>query len=412
MYLLKYHVNEINNLFIQLTNTPGRLYKNNLVDEFRRDLVSLNSDLDFCFEVLAGKHKLGYTLYKSNKQLSQDYSIITIKEFYNKYLKLNHTDNESIALAMTSIPVELYEFFYKLTNREFKLGYSNKHNMVTDLSPMLAKRYPDTFKPYVNYYIQEKLDGNRCIAFYDDYKDCWKFQSRSGKPMNLNFDMSWADTTYIFDGEAMTLSHAGTRDFNKTNGTINSKYNSKDNLHYFIYDIIDTNLTYEQRLSILNSFTDTKDCSILPVLDKVSLYPNFEYNIQLDKWLDRITDKGGEGLILRLADGNYEHKRSNNLIKYKKVQTMDLRIIDWNEGSGKYTGMIGSFVCQTDDREIVVNVAGMTDEIRQSNPELWLDTIIEVAYFDISRDSKTGQKSLRFPRLKKVRDDKDTTSVY
>ena len=152
---------------------------------------------------------------------------------------------------------------------------------------------------------------------------------------------------------------------------------------------------------------------ILPVLDKVTVYPNHDYNWKLDEWLDKITSKGGEGIMLRHPDGYYTPgKRSDSLLKYKKTQTMDLRIVGWNEGSGKYEGAIGSFICQTDDKDIIVNVAGMSDDIRFSDPDSWIGKIIEVAYFDISVNSTTGQKSLRFPRLKKIRDDKDTTSVY
>ena len=117
--------------------------------------------------------------------------------------------------------------------------------------------------------------------------------------------------------------------------------------------------------------------------------------------------------MLRDPDAYYQcGKRSDGLNKYKKTQTMDLRIVDWNEGNGKYAGAIGSFNCQTDDGDIIVNVAGMPDDMRFSDPNIWIGTIIEVAYFDISVNSVTGQKSLRFPRLKKIRDDKNTTSIY
>lgn len=117
--------------------------------------------------------------------------------------------------------------------------------------------------------------------------------------------------------------------------------------------------------------------------------------------------------MLRDPDAVYQiGKRSDALLKYKKVQTMDLRIVDWNPGNGKYAFAIGSFVCETDDGSISVNVAGMSDNVRWSNPEEWMGKIIEVAYFDISKSKTKDTMSLRFPRMKKVRDDKTTTSVY
>ena len=250
----------------------------------------------------------------------------------------------------------------------------------------------------------------------------WFFFSRSGKPLKVDFDMSWADKNYCYDGEIMTLGHAGTRDFNRTSGAINSKYGDKSALHYYIYDILVDDLRYEARYELLkemalwgkeeSEWNVSPNVSILPVLDKIWVHANIEYNSTLDSMLDYIVGKGGEGLILRDPDAIYEHRRCNGLLKYKQVQTMDLRIVGWNEGKGKYEGAIGSFICQTDDGTFVVNVAGMSDDIRWSNPNDWMNKIIEVAYFDKSITASKTVKSLRFPRFKGVREDKNETSIY
>lgn len=420
----------LHRLFNQLIREPSRTGKEIIVNEFRKKYHKMEKDLDYCFEVLAGKHKLGYTfvIYPDQAPISQKYEDYTIHSFYEKVLKQYGSSQDEVKLASISTPYSCRTFMCFLANREFKLGYSNKHNMVTDLSPMLAKKYPESHHEGM-YYIQEKLDGNRCIAYYDYDEEKWKFQSRSGKELKVNFDMSWADEycesnvprleTPIFDGEIMTLGKAGTRDFNRTSGAINGKYTDKSDLHYFIYDIIAPALKYEQRKEILDECDnvlkklDNQNCSILPVLDKITIYTNPDYNWKLDKYLDFIVDKGGEGLILRDPDGYYEiGKRSANLLKYKKLQTMDLRIIDFNWGNGKYDGAIGSFVCETDDHEIQVSVSGMPDSMHFSDPADWMGKIIEVAYFSISESKAHGHKSLRFPRLKRIRDDKDTTSIY
>ena len=415
---------KINELFRILEVVSGKLTKEALVNNFRAFYPELNEDLDYCFEVLAGKHKLGYTFIVSSIDKYDDNPECTIKDKI-EFLKTFSSTDDDIYRASISVPLSCRKFIAKLVNREFRLGYSNKHNMITFYSPMLAKKYQETFKDK-DYYIQEKLDGNRCIAYYDYDEEKWCFQSRSGKPLKVEFDMSWVDDWYVehypssqveypvFDGEIMTLEHAGSRDFNRTSGAINGKYTDKSGLHYFIYDIIATKLTYRQRKEILDTISNSgPDCHILPVLDYVHVYPNHDYNCQLDVWLDKIVDKGGEGLILRDPDATYQlGKRSDALLKYKKTQTMDLRIIDWNEGKGKYEGAIGSFVCETDDHSIVVNVAGMDDDTRWSDPNAWIGKIIEVAYFDVSVSSATGQKSLRFPRMKKLRDDKNDTSTY
>lgn len=415
----------IHKFFNQLRDSDGKLSKAFLVNQFKEQHPKLVNDLDYCFEVLAGKHKLGYTycIFTEDTRIGTEYILYkdyTIKNFVERLKQFSSSFADTLD-AFRITPPNCAEFIQLLVNREFKLGYSNKNNMITHYSPMLAKRYPDTVHEQ-DYYIQEKLDGNRCLATFNLDNQKWEFWSRSGKPLNVNFDMSWANSLVenydeypIFDGEIMTLEHAGTRDFTKTSGTINSKYGDKSQLHYYIYDIVATKMKYEDRKQILDTLASKTgdDCSILPVLDRITVYVNPQYNYKLDEWLDKITSQGGEGIMLRDPYATYQvGKRSDALIKYKKVQTMDLRIIDWNEGEGKYAGAIGSFVCETDDGSISVNVAGMSDDVRFSNPEDWLGRIIEVAYFDISKSKTKDTLSLRFPRMKKVRDDKDTTSIY
>lgn len=418
----------LSRLFNDLMSTNSRTEKEAIVTAFRQKYPKMDKDLDFAFEVLAGYHKLGYT-YIACEHLGRcandygKYENVSIKYMVN-VLKCFPPDQYGIQAATAVTPPPVRRFIEALVNRKYKLGYSNKKAMVTDYSPMLAKRYPETFSEGY-YYVQEKLDGNRCIATFNFDTNEWEYYARSGKRLNVKFDMSWADKTYTYDGEVMTLGHAGTRDFNKTSGLINSIYADKSQLHYYIYDIIHDCLVYEARYKILKEFTEhnefgdhtqswnvSPNVSILPVLDKVWVWANVDYNGPLDKWLDYIVDKGGEGIILRRPDGVYEHKRSNNLLKYKKTQTMDLRIIGWNEGKGKYEGAIGSFICETDDHKIKVNVAGVSDDIRWSDPNEWIGKIIEVAYFDTSKSSVKDSSSLRFPRFKKVRDDKDETSIY
>ena len=421
--------NKIGDLFEQLEEISGKLLKEELVQNWRKDNPELEEDLDFCFEVLAGKHKLGYT-YQSNiddEQLVADLKSYTIKQFVEFLKSLSATDDDKW-YAVVCTPYKCRWFIGCLVNREWRLGYSNKNNMITDLSPMLAKKYPDDFIAGKRYYIQEKLDGNRCIAYFDYDEQKWKFQSRSGKPLKVDFNMDWARLLLdeykeypIFDGEIMTLGKAGSRDFNTTSGAINGKFTDKSALHYYIYDIVAPKLTYKERKEILdkcNKYIEEEmyirpNCTILKVLDTVELYPNPDYNTALDVWLDKIVDKGGEGIILRDPDAVYQcGKRTNALLKYKKVQTMDLRIVGWNEGNGKYIGAIGSFICQTDDSKYQVNVSGMPDDMHYSDPNKWMNKIIEVAYFDVSQSKNNSYKSLRFPRLKRIRDDKDTTSIY
>lgn len=390
---------------------------------FRKRHPELNSDLDFCFEVLAGKHKLGYTVYNAYQDFPYkgETANLTIKEFYERFLKTNDLSEVSINLCCRYLNQEIADFMVQLCNREYRLGYSNKSAMKDAYTPMLAKKYPEDFHIEGEsrfFYVQEKLDGNRCIAYYDWKDKIWKFRSRSGKDKDLPINMDGMDKEFIYDGEVMTFGKAGTRDFNATSGVINSKYLDKSSLHYYVYDIIDVDVSANLRREALEAQNPTGNVTILKTI-KMRLYKDLSKNTELDEYLDRIVSKGGEGVMIRPITALYEQTRSTALLKYKGVQTMDMEVIGIEEGTGKYTGMVGSLHCRCDgpDRSYECWVgSGLSDYERSTwKPEDIIGRIVEVAYFSVSesKDNKgTGRYSLRFPRLKKVRYDKSETSPY
>ena len=144
-------VNEIKNLFNLLVCTDSRTLKESLVKDFKSKHPDLVEDLDFCFEVLAGKHKLGYTYVNMlNQDNNDEFKDYTIKAFVELVLKPRSSSDLDIASASYDTPKECRRFISRLVNREYKLGYSNRQSMITVLSPMLAKKYPETFTPYEN----------------------------------------------------------------------------------------------------------------------------------------------------------------------------------------------------------------------------------------------------------------------
>lgn len=409
----------------------------------------LREDFDYIIECLNGKHKFGYTyshnmasLYPTDSR-NENNTVKDILEFLQEPRLYGDLSQPNIAKYINQT-VHLGWFFEPIVNRTLKLGIGNSILPKDGLAPMLAKKYEGkiAYDDY-GYYITEKLDGNRCIASYEDGE--WVFRSRNGKLMHVNFDMSDLPTEFVYDGEVMSRSQTissmklisnllyGTSDFlvyknefNSTSGLINRHSGIKD-LVYNIFDIMVDNAPYCERREELSRIAYgierqerlVSDVRIVPIIaqtDFLSLS-----NIASD-YLGRVCNMGGEGIMINLGSGQYNHKRTDQLLKLKQVQSIDMMVTSIQEGSGKYEYMVGAINCMidTDDgKHIEVSVgSGLSDEQRADwmlHPEKIIGKIVEIQYFSMSQDGKnkgSNNYSLRFPRLKVVRTDKSTTSQY
>ncbi len=118
-----------------------------------------------------------------------------------------------------------------------------------------------------------------------------------------------------------------------------------------------------------------------------------------------IWKRGGEGIMLNTFEGHYELKRSNSLLKVKYVESMDLKVVDIQEGTNKYEGMMGALVVDYKGYRVGVG-SGFSDEERQrfwDNPEEIIGKTIEVDTFGESKD-QLGNVSLNCAIFRRVRD--------
>lgn len=428
------------NVFDLLQSTNSSLRKREIIECIRSDY---KEDFEYIVEVLTGKHVFGYSYWiPSDTQISdirnENNTVKEVLQFLQEpYLRKDLSINNIARYVHQTAPWAI--FFEPIVNRRLKLGIGKSILPKDGFAPMLAKKYEGKIKTDVaGYILTEKLDGNRCIASYED--GGWVFRSRNGKLMHVDFDMRDLPKEYVYDGEVMSRSQTEAsiklhlhlqaktnglvydNEFNSTSGMINRHYTEKD-LVYNIFDIMVDDIPYVDRRLELNRLTTAcnlgDDIRILPAI--VCAYSNNLLSVSNDI-LQSITDMGGEGLMINLASATYNHKRTDNLLKLKKVQTIDMKVYDFDYGNGKYEGMIGALkaICKTEDGKIIeCDIgSGLSDEQRLE----WAmdfgkikDKIVEVAYFSLSQNSNekgTNLYSLRFPRLKSIRKDKVETSEY
>ena len=434
---LQQRIDYLTYVFNLLQDTNSRTEKEQIVKDVDKNY---KEDFDFIIECLAGKHKFGYTYKRYPFLYNSTISSMTVKsvlQFLLTPAKEKDLSTENIA-AYVSLTTRWANFFEPIVNRTLRLGIGESLIEKSIIAPMLAKKF-EGYAEYdkQGYFITEKLDGNRCIAYFENGQ--WNFTSRNGKKMHVNFDMSGMDTRYIYDGEVLSPAQVAMSncienkvkyninpntyfkdEFSNTSGLIN-RHSTDKKLIYNIFDIM-CDASYKERREELDRIEpEGNDVKILPVLK----YYKSNEELQ-DCWgvLNNITDIGGEGLMINLASAKYNHKRTSDLLKLKKVYTMDMRVVDIIEGTGKYEGEVGSLqaIAKTDDGKFIrCNVGtGLDDEQRtlwSVHPELIKNATIEVSYFSLSQtkeDRERGEHtySLRFPRLKRVRYDKDETSEY
>lgn len=437
---LNERVKFFDNLFELLQSTSSRNEKEFIIkNELKDKDLSIHEDWKYILEVLDNRHPIGFTFVPKPNEPQTAYVLgryNTIKELIEPLTKLPDHTEDRLWLAEFNLG-DFGCFIEPIVNRTLRLGIGKSLLSKAKTTPMLAKKYEPMGILHQDMAVTEKLDGNRCIASWDGEK--WNFTSRSGKPMKVNFDMTGMPTEFIYDGEVMSVEQSklsarrtynvlrggdeplvSTEDaqllFNKTSGLINRK-GPKSGLIYNVFDII-SDLKYidrRDRLEWVEQEKETDDVRIIPLL-----YIGTNVDI-IDRLLDRIVQYGGEGIMLNVYNRKYEHKRSDALLKYKQVKTMDMRVTGIAYGTGKYEGQIGALKCyiRTEDgKEVICEVGtGLSDVQR----EQWARTheivgkIVQVGFHELTQNREyigTNVYSLRFPRLISVRKDKDETSEY
>ena len=436
---LQERVDYLSYIFDLLQDTNSRIEKEQIVKDID---PKCKEDFDFIIECLAGKHKFGYTYKRYPFLYNSTIYAMTVKsvlQFLLTPAKDKDLSTENI-MSYVSLTTNWADFFEPIVNRTLRLGIGESLVEKSIISPMLAKKFEGDIKfSKDGYFVTEKLDGNRCIASWDGEK--WNFTSRNGKAMHVNFDMSCMDKRYVYDGEVLSpLQTSNSKkledmvfgrgdsnfknndtDFNFTSGMIN-RHTTDKKLVYNIFDIVDTNSSYIDRRMELETFNRLdigEDIRIVPVLAHYKT-PD-ELKLYIWSLLNKVTDTGAEGLMINLANSNYLNKRTDQLLKLKKVYTMDMKVFDWSYGTGKYYNVLGNIYCQAnfDGKVVTCSVGtGISDEQREDwalHPEKICGKIVEISYFSLSQESAnrgTNRYSLRFPRLKRVRDDKEETSQY
>lgn len=329
------------------------------------------------------------------------------------------------AFLDTCTPCER-DLYKKLLAKTLRLGVTAKtvNKVIPGLIPEWEvqqaypiEKYP--LKENVWFALTQKLNGVR--ATY--YKG--KLYARSGVPYErldhiTDILVAKKFDGLVFDGELTLLDKGDLSDneaFRKSTGIINSDDVDKTCICYTIFDVVNTSefesdqcvMTYTARRGALDAVA-----ALLPENDHVKILPVLYMGTDQNKipeLLDQMVREDKEGLMVNL-DVPYKRRRHNGILKVKRFYTMDLPIIECEEGSGRLAGTLGAFVLDYKGNPVRVG-SGFSDEQRTeywSHRDELAGVLCEVKYKEISSDKTTGAESLQFPIFVSLRTDKNDIS--
>jgi len=419
-----------------LENQSGKLAKEQI-------LKNNKGDMDFreaLIFLLNPYIVTGISTKKMNKDvsgISEKYHPIRSLDDIIEHLSVSNTGrDEDIALIQRYIEglesEELQTFVKKFVTKDLKLGISEKtvnkvygKGTIPSFAVMLAESFAKkSDKVTGKFYVTLKLDGNRCVAIVDN--SVVKFFSRKGQPVEgmVELEEQFANLPNgVYDGELLlfNINNLPSDELFRATQKVVRKDGDKKGLKFHIFDYLSisefqngkSEKTYEERRYNLDTMISkfiqsTKNISILPVL-----YVGTDKSV-IPTLLEQVEKDGYEGLMVNTANGYYENKRIVGLQKVKTMQTADLLVLDIEEAiDGQFKGLLGRVNVEYKGNSVGVGSGFTLEQRRQfiANPSEIVGKIIEVQFFEESKDEKTELPSLRFPVFKSIRTDKGIEDI-
>ena len=209
-----------------------------------------------------------------------------------------------------------------------------------------------------DWWMSEKLDGVRA------YWDGSKFLSRQGNEFHAPdwFVDGLPDTP--LDGELWLDRKA----FQKTVSIVRRQDRSEHwkQIRYVVFDAPAVEDAFELRLTAVRDFVSSAASEFVEALE----HKRCSGLTHLSDELTRIESLGGEGLMLRQPESQYETGRSMTLLKVKIFHDAEAVVIDHAAGKGRHKGRMGALVVQLDDGTEFNVGTGFTDKQRNTPPEI------------------------------------------
>ncbi|MGX1925046.1 DNA ligase [Vibrio sp. NH-7] len=209
------------------------------------------------------------------------------------------------------------------------------------------------------YWKSEKLDGIRAI---------WtgkRLVTRNGNPIHAPDWFVEPLPPYPLEGELW----AGRGNFHLVQQTVlDTKPTDAAwrKIDYMLFDMPEAAGDYQKRYYNVLYFTRASKRDHIKYIEHTPIKSETE----LFGYLDSIDSAKGEGVMLRKITSRYQAGRSNDLLKLKKHQDAEARVVGYKVGRGKYHGLMGALLVQLDSGIKFYIGSGFSDIQRKDPPEL------------------------------------------
>ena len=427
---------EVTRLFSDLKNISGNIAKADFIRTNMNNKIFMNS-LKF---LIRTDNPTGISTKKYDKWEDSDSMFIdesknppketTLEDIFS-YLEVHNSGrDEDVRYIRTFGNVwcedeEDKEFYKRIICKDYPIGVDAKslNKIVPNFIPVwdvcLCNKYYD--KPSLvdgsrEFAIGTKIDGCRCVAVKENGNV--RLISRQGKAWlglidveedikNINAD------NFVFDGELTVddfMKYPSNDVYKMTTKIISTKDEYKKGITLNVFDMLSLDDWYNQTCTqpysvrhenLKNTLNKTK-YNHLNFVDDIYVGKDPSKIEELMKGIVREED--WEGLVIKFTDSFYSWKRTNDWLKVKAFDEMDLIIKDIEEGTNANQGRLGALICEIEHPtlghiEAKVGSGYSEDErIRfwKMKDEL-IGRVISVQYFEQTVNEKTNVKSLRFP---------------
>ena len=417
----------------EITSSNSKKFKQGVLEKYKDDPI-VQQYLKLAFDP--------YVVYGiSSKKLAKDIRVgecqcpLTVFDLFDYLMEHNTGRDYDIAVCQIALEwlaqddTECAQLLSALICKDLSIGVDAKsiNAAMPDLIPtfnvQLAQKYfekPEKVEGKT-FAITTKIDGGRIIAVKDP-AGMVSFYTRAGQKYEglADLETAFSDSIWpngiVLDGEITIIDDAGipSKEAYKKAMKITRSDGDKHGLKMKIFDVLtydewinqECEHTYDQRRLLLNNLGYCYRSPYFELLPE--LYRGTDTSKILEL-LDEAIANQEEGVMINICDAKYEFGRTWNLMKVKKMNTLDLEIVGYEEGSGRLAGTLGAIHVRYKNGNIVKVGSGFTDELRALiwlEPSDFVGKIAEISYFEESSNA-SGGVSLRFPIFKDFRYDKN-----